>query len=58
MDPGGAASPLPTSSPGWGALPGGSPPGWGQGKKVMTLHPPLLALPHAAVGSCGLTGYS
>ncbi|XP_073907275.1 transmembrane protein 268 [Castor canadensis] len=30
MDPGGAASPLPTSSPGWGALPGGSPPGWGQ----------------------------
>ncbi|XP_061056989.1 transmembrane protein 268 isoform X3 [Eubalaena glacialis] len=30
MDPGGAAGPLPTSSPGWSALPGGSPPGWGQ----------------------------
>ncbi|XP_055435431.1 transmembrane protein 268 isoform X2 [Bubalus kerabau] len=30
MDPGGAAGPLPTSSPGWSPLPGGSPPGWGQ----------------------------
>ncbi|XP_067599644.1 transmembrane protein 268 isoform X1 [Pseudorca crassidens] len=30
MDPGGAAGPLPTSSPGWSALPGGSPPGWEQ----------------------------
>ncbi|XP_077917793.1 transmembrane protein 268 isoform X4 [Halichoerus grypus] len=30
MGPSGAASPLPTSSPGWSALPGGSPPGWGQ----------------------------
>ncbi|KAM9081996.1 transmembrane protein 268 isoform 3-T5 [Megaptera novaeangliae] len=30
MDPGGVAGPLPTSSPGWSALPGGSPPGWGQ----------------------------
>ncbi|XP_045696352.1 transmembrane protein 268 isoform X1 [Phyllostomus hastatus] len=30
MDPGRAASPLPTSSPGWSALPVGSPPGWGQ----------------------------
>ncbi|XP_023583125.1 transmembrane protein 268 isoform X2 [Trichechus manatus latirostris] len=29
-DPCGAASPLPTSSPGWSALPGGSPPGWRQ----------------------------
>ncbi|XP_047380630.1 transmembrane protein 268 isoform X4 [Sciurus carolinensis] len=29
MDPGGAASPLPTS-PAWSALPRGSPPGWGQ----------------------------
>uniref|UniRef100_A0A8C0NFE9 Transmembrane protein 268 n=1 Tax=Canis lupus familiaris TaxID=9615 RepID=A0A8C0NFE9_CANLF len=28
--PGAAASPLPTASPGWSALPGGSPPGWGQ----------------------------
>ncbi|XP_017831262.2 transmembrane protein 268 isoform X8 [Callithrix jacchus] len=26
----GAAGPLPPSSPGWSALPGGSPPGWGQ----------------------------
>ncbi|XP_012496625.1 PREDICTED: transmembrane protein C9orf91 homolog [Propithecus coquereli] len=26
----GAAGPLPTSSPGWGTLPAGSPPGWGQ----------------------------
>ncbi|XP_017385754.1 transmembrane protein 268 isoform X4 [Cebus imitator] len=25
-----AAGPLPPSSPGWSALPGGSPPGWGQ----------------------------
>ncbi|XP_057405042.1 transmembrane protein 268 isoform X3 [Balaenoptera acutorostrata] len=30
MDPGGEAGPLPTSSPGWSTLPGGSPPGWGQ----------------------------
>ncbi|XP_015347631.1 transmembrane protein 268 isoform X1 [Marmota marmota marmota] len=30
MDPGGAAGPLPTSSPGWSALQPGSPPGWGQ----------------------------
>ncbi|KAG3287789.1 transmembrane protein 268 isoform X2 [Ictidomys tridecemlineatus] len=30
MDPGGAAGPLPTSSPGWSALQRGSPPGWGQ----------------------------
>ncbi|XP_058379851.1 transmembrane protein 268 isoform X2 [Diceros bicornis minor] len=30
MDPGGAAGPLPTSAPGWSALPAGSPPGWGQ----------------------------
>ncbi|KAM5329112.1 transmembrane protein 268 isoform 1-T8 [Glossophaga mutica] len=30
MDPGRAASPFPTSSPGWSALPVGSPPGWGQ----------------------------
>ncbi|XP_036185698.1 transmembrane protein 268 isoform X2 [Myotis myotis] len=30
MGPGGAAGPLPTSSPGWSALPVGSPPGWGQ----------------------------
>ncbi|XP_054440459.1 transmembrane protein 268 [Pteronotus mesoamericanus] len=30
MDPGRAAGPLPTSSPGWNALPVGSPPGWGQ----------------------------
>ncbi|XP_023579095.1 transmembrane protein 268 isoform X2 [Octodon degus] len=30
MDPGGAASPLPTSSPGWSTLPAGSPPRWGQ----------------------------
>lgn len=30
MDPGGAASPLPTATPGWSALPGGSPPRWGQ----------------------------
>ncbi|XP_027625424.1 transmembrane protein 268 isoform X2 [Tupaia chinensis] len=30
MDPGGLAGPLPTSSAGWNALPGGSPPGWGQ----------------------------
>ncbi|XP_052501087.1 transmembrane protein 268 isoform X2 [Budorcas taxicolor] len=30
MGPGGAAGPLPTSSPGWSPLPGGSPPGWGQ----------------------------
>uniref|UniRef100_A0A2K6B195 Transmembrane protein 268 n=1 Tax=Macaca nemestrina TaxID=9545 RepID=A0A2K6B195_MACNE len=29
VDPG-AAGPLPPSSPGWSALPGGSPPGWGQ----------------------------
>ncbi|XP_072877974.1 transmembrane protein 268 isoform X6 [Chlorocebus sabaeus] len=29
VDPG-AAGPLPSSSPGWSALPGGSPPGWGQ----------------------------
>ncbi|XP_041618862.1 transmembrane protein 268 isoform X4 [Vulpes lagopus] len=28
--PGAAASPLPTAPPGWSALPGGSPPGWGQ----------------------------
>uniref|UniRef100_A0A452QSL6 Transmembrane protein 268 n=1 Tax=Ursus americanus TaxID=9643 RepID=A0A452QSL6_URSAM len=28
--PSGAPSPLSTSSPGWSALPGGSPPGWGQ----------------------------
>ncbi|XP_059513847.1 transmembrane protein 268 isoform X2 [Myotis daubentonii] len=30
MGAGGAAGPLPTSSPGWSALPVGSPPGWGQ----------------------------
>uniref|UniRef100_A0A673U995 Transmembrane protein 268 n=1 Tax=Suricata suricatta TaxID=37032 RepID=A0A673U995_SURSU len=30
MGPSGAASPLPTSSPGWSALPGGSPPSWGK----------------------------
>ncbi|XP_036915029.1 transmembrane protein 268 [Sturnira hondurensis] len=30
MDPGRAAGPLPTSSPGWSALPVGNPPGWGQ----------------------------
>ncbi|XP_066112501.1 transmembrane protein 268 isoform X2 [Saccopteryx bilineata] len=30
MDPGGAAAPLPTASPGWSVLPVGSPPGWGQ----------------------------
>ncbi|KAM8800823.1 transmembrane protein 268 isoform 2-T3 [Rhynchonycteris naso] len=30
MDPGGAAGPLPTASPGWSALPVGSPPSWGQ----------------------------
>nr|KAF6487958.1 transmembrane protein 268 [Rousettus aegyptiacus] len=34
MDPGGAVGTLPassfTSSPSWNALPGGSPPGWGQ----------------------------
>ncbi|KAF6127784.1 transmembrane protein 268 [Phyllostomus discolor] len=30
MDPGRAAGPLPTSSPGWSALPVGSPSGWGQ----------------------------
>lgn len=31
MDPGVAASPLPTSSPSWGTLPGGGPPPrWGQ----------------------------
>ncbi|XP_032721588.1 transmembrane protein 268 isoform X2 [Lontra canadensis] len=30
MGPSGAASPLPASSPGWSALPGGSPPGWSQ----------------------------
>lgn len=30
MDPGGAASPLPTATPGWSALPGGSSPRWGQ----------------------------
>ncbi|XP_047278884.1 transmembrane protein 268 isoform X10 [Homo sapiens] len=29
VDPG-ATGPLPPSSPGWSALPGGSPPGWGQ----------------------------
>uniref|UniRef100_A0A3Q2GYM1 Transmembrane protein 268 n=1 Tax=Equus caballus TaxID=9796 RepID=A0A3Q2GYM1_HORSE len=31
MEPGGAAGPVPPSSPSWSALPGGSPPGWGQG---------------------------
>uniref|UniRef100_A0A8C4MWM7 Transmembrane protein 268 n=1 Tax=Equus asinus asinus TaxID=83772 RepID=A0A8C4MWM7_EQUAS len=31
MEPGGAAGPMPPSSPSWSALPGGSPPGWGQG---------------------------
>ncbi|XP_053777328.1 transmembrane protein 268 isoform X2 [Desmodus rotundus] len=30
MDPGRAAGPLPTSSPGWSALHVGNPPGWGQ----------------------------
>nr|KAF6434654.1 transmembrane protein 268 [Molossus molossus] len=30
IGPGGAAGPLPTSSPRWSALPVGSPPGWGQ----------------------------
>ncbi|XP_054544636.1 transmembrane protein 268 isoform X2 [Talpa occidentalis] len=30
MNPSMSASPLPTASPGWSALPGGSPPGWGQ----------------------------
>ncbi|XP_076999949.1 transmembrane protein 268 isoform X3 [Tamandua tetradactyla] len=30
MDLGGAAGPVPTSSPGWSTLPGRSPPGWGQ----------------------------
>ncbi|XP_066223440.1 transmembrane protein 268 isoform X2 [Saccopteryx leptura] len=30
MDPGGAAGPLPTASPGWSVLPVGSPPGWRQ----------------------------
>lgn len=47
MDPGGAAGPLPASSPGWSALPGGSPPGWGQGR-VMTLNSFLLYPPAPA----------
>ena len=47
MDPGGAAGPLPTSSPGWSPLPGGSPPGWGQGR-VMTLNSFLLYPPAPA----------
>ncbi|XP_041618857.1 transmembrane protein 268 isoform X1 [Vulpes lagopus] len=34
--PGAAASPLPTAPPGWSALPGGSPPGWGQASGLLS----------------------
>lgn len=40
--PSGAPSPLSTSSPGWSALPGGSPPGWGQGKVMTPFSPSPL----------------
>ncbi|XP_073081748.1 transmembrane protein 268 isoform X3 [Manis javanica] len=35
IDPGGAAGPLPTPSPDWSALPGGSSPGWGQASRLL-----------------------
>ncbi|XP_036771423.1 transmembrane protein 268 isoform X3 [Manis pentadactyla] len=35
IDPGGAAGPLPTPSPGWSALPGGSSSGWGQASGLL-----------------------
>lgn len=51
MDPGGAVGTLPassfTSSPSWNALPGGSPPGWGQGK-VLALNSFPATLPQDA----------
>lgn len=53
MDPSGAVSSLPasslTSSPSWNALPGGSPPGWGQGK-VMALNSFLATPPGCRPG--------
>lgn len=44
MGPDAAAGPLPTSSPGWSALPVGSPPGWGQGKAMTSIPFPATLL--------------